>query len=132
MRHYVATPRELTRWLDSAHAKVDSGKPLTVDDIRALAATPARTGRTLDSRRTWWLEEAERVIREQSRDVLPSDATLVSAWQSRYDHRADQIESLMDAHADAVQCAAHITGPSVVKPTKARKSAADRALDAAA
>ena len=129
-RHYAATPRELTRWLDAAHAKVESGKPLTVDDLRALVSTPERAGRTLDSRRTWWLEEAERMMKEQARDKMPSDAADLASWQARQDDRADQLESLLDAHADALQCAAHVVASITPKPVRPRKSAATLALDA--
>lgn len=128
-----ASPRELTRWLDAAHAALETAPRLSLDHVRALLATPERAGRDGSHRRTWWTEEYERVMKAQLRDGFPTtgQAVDVKTWQARQDARTDQLESLADAHADALR-AASLAVPRAMAATAAtpRRTAADVALDA--
>ncbi len=127
-----ATAREYARWLESANNRVDSGAPLSVDDLRALVAQPDQPGR-LAARTTWWLEEMHRVTREQVQDKRPTDgvASTFDAWQQRQDMRAEQVESLADAHAEALMVAAAVVDEEerarLLALRKARPSRAEQA-----
>ena len=127
----MTTPRDLVRWLDDAHDALDSGRPLTVDHVTALASQPdtLRAG----TRSTWWSEELARVMKQKVQDPYPgSHATNdeVRAWALRQDHYDMQIDSLTDAHADAIARAGRATAQAPAKRATqaAKRTAADYAL----
>ena len=139
MTHRPPTPKDVTRWLDDAQHALDHAPSLTVDQLRALAATPDTTGRHDTDRRTWWSEEAARISVKAAREKRPDDPDAIAYWTERQAHYAAQIEALHDAHADALaSTTAHALGPSrasseQLHPKKPkRRTAADLSLDSAA
>lgn len=120
---------DLTRWLDAGQHALDHAQALTVDQLRALVATPDTPGRDGTHRRTWWIEEAERVMKTRVRDGFPLTGVEadVHAWQDRQDHYTNEIESLMDAHAECLGRASAVPTVSRTKKPK-RLTAADDAL----
>lgn len=132
----VCSPRDLTQWLEAGHHALDSGHRLRVDHLRALAATPDTPGRDGTHRRTWYLEEAERLQREQMRHRWPADGSARERWwwQLMQDDRSDQIQSLLDQHADAMLAASARAGARPARPratptrSPKRRTAADDAL----
>jgi hypothetical protein len=128
----VTTPAELARWFDDAHHALDTGQPLTIDHIMALAATPDGPAKVGQERTTWWSEELARVAQQKCRDAFPAHGSNddVTAWLRRQEHYEMQLESLADAHAEAVgRARGHAPAQ---KPTTrpVKRSAGELSLDA--
>lgn len=146
----LATAAELAAWFDDAQEAIDTmDGQLAATWLRALAAQPERP--FAGHRRTWYLEEAERVQKERMRDGFPQSDADAEAWRDRQDRREARVMDLMDRHTEAlVEAAAYVrrTGVwaprssqpalSVVRTPKsarpavkpARRTAAERALAA--
>lgn len=127
----MTTPADLARWFDDAHDALDTGRPLTVDHILALAATPDGPAKAGSTRATWWSEELARVAAQKCRDAFPAHGSNsdVENWLRRQEHYEMQLESLADAHAEAVARANPKAGTPKPKAPKApRQSAADVTL----
>lgn len=136
----LATREELMQWFDDANEAVDllDGQ-MAVTWIKALAAQPERP--FAGHRRTWYLEEAERLQKERLRDGFPQSDAEAEAWRDRQDRREAAILDLMDRHTEAlVEAACYVrrTGawatskpPRLVTPQKPKRrkpSSADIAL----
>lgn len=129
----MTTPKDLARWFDDAHHALDTGQPLTIDHIMALAATPDGPVKVGQERTTWWSEELARVAQQKCRDAFPAHGSNddVTAWLRRQEHYEMQLESLADAHAEAVGRARGATvaqKPPLTRPV--RRSAGELSLDA--
>lgn len=109
-RRQAVTPHDLAQWFADARRSLDSGRPLTVDHLMALASAPER-GRRVPT--TWWLEELCRVAKRKIQDAYPgahASTSEVRAWLDRQDDFDDQISGLADAHAEARARAAEAAG----------------------
>lgn len=127
----MTTPADLARWFDDAHHALDTGQPLTIDHIMALAATPDGPAKAGSTRATWWSEELARVAAQKCRDAFPAHGsnTDVENWLRRQEHYEMQMESLADAHAEAIGCANPKAQPPKPKaPKPPRQSATDVTL----
>lgn len=125
----MTTPAELARWFDDAHHAVDTAPRLTVDQLRALVATPEQSRHDGTGRSTWWSEELARVATRKARDHFPAGGTDadVIAWKERQDRYSDTLEDLADAHAECLASARASPSP-LRKPKPKRRTAADDAL----
>ena len=142
----LATTAELMAWFEDAQDAVDlMPGELASTWLRALCAQPERP--FAGHRRTWYLEEAERLQKERLRDGFPQTDAEAEAWRERQDRREAQIMDLMDRHTEAlVEAAAYVrrTGvwatdrkatrvkPATKKARSKRVTAADLALGDAA
>lgn len=125
----TTTPRDLTQWIENAQYALDHVKGVTVDQLRALAATPDQARHDGTGRSTWWSEELARVATRKARDRFPNNGTDadVNAWKERQDRYTDMMEDLADAHAEClVSAGAAHSLPARTK--KRRRTAADDAL----
>ena len=137
----LATTEELMLWFEDAQDALDllDGQ-LATTWLRALAAQPDRP--FAGHRRTWYIEEAERLQKERVRDGFPQSDAEAEAWRERQDRREAQIMDLMDRHTEALVEAAQYarregiwsangtpTPRKAPKPARAKRlSAVDLAL----
>ena len=121
----------LPTWFDHAQAALSHDPILTVNTIWALISQPDDGGAPPDGV-TWWLEEARRVMLERARDRLPIGQGIpaLRAWQARGERFDRRVESLVVAHAEAMQHAMNQPAEPVRPATPARRSATERALQA--
>lgn len=125
-----ANAAALTRWFTAANDALDSGAPLTVEHLKALAAMPDHPTPDKSARRTWWLEEYERVTQQKMRDRFPDAPHEIAAWRDRQAMYDDRLEGLASDHADALNAAAvRPKKPRTPKPK--RLTAAQLSLQAA-
>jgi hypothetical protein len=137
-----ATAAELLAWFEDAQYALETlDGALSVTWLKALLAQPARL--MPGQRRTWYLEEAERVQRQMMRDVMPMQGEITD-WRERQDRRESLVLTYLDQHAEACAEAAYyarlgtrsarpastrpVAPRSAAKKTKTRLSAADMAL----
>lgn len=121
----------LPTWFDQAHHALSHDPILTVNTVWALVSQPDDGGAPPDGV-TWWLEEARRVMLERARDRLPIGQGIpaLRSWQARVDRLDRRVESLLAAHADAMQHAIGQPAEPVRPVTPAARSATERALQA--
>ncbi len=105
----TTTPaRAVLIWLEDAHTALDLGHALSDSMARALVATPDHPP-AADALhpRTWYLEEYERVMRQQLRDPVPmaGPIALVDEWRDRQVQRSDRLAQLLDWHAECIALA---------------------------
>jgi hypothetical protein len=140
----TTTRRSVAAWIDDAHYALTEwaegrAPSLSVDTLRALAATPHRPIRSPSDRHTYWTEAYTSMMKEQLRDGVPIDggADTVDAWRARQDARQSAMDDLLEAHAECLLAAA----PLVVdagrgegadtprrRPKKRRRTSADAYL----
>lgn len=105
---HVSDARAVLLWMEDAHFALDLGHACSDSMVRALVATPdlPPTG-AHDTPRTWYLEEYERVMRQQLRDPVPMAGTLddVERWRDRQGRRSDRLADLLDQHAECIALA---------------------------
>lgn len=123
----LATADELLAWIDEAHDAVEMlDGPLATTWLRALCAQPERV--VPGERRTWYLEEAERLQKERVRDGFPQTEADAEAWRDRQDRREARILGLLDQHTAALSEAAdYVRRTGVWAPRGATKPTPKRA-----
>ncbi len=145
----TTTPaRAVLLWLEDAHFALDLGHALSDSMARALVATPDHPP-AADALhpRTWYLEEYERLMRQQMRDPVPMSGpvVLVDEWRERQARRSDRLAQLLDWHAECIALALAFvareeaatargvwrgTRPGTTKTKRPGRRATDLALDA--
>lgn len=144
----VSATEAMQMWMDDAHYALDLGHGFTDSMVRALVATPEHPpAGAHDTPRTWYLEEYERVMRQQMRDPVPMSGPieLVDEWRQRQAQRSDRLAQLVDLHSESIALAHAFVARTdaasargvlrVQRPEKAKgrrpgRRAADLALDA--
>lgn len=107
-------------WIEDAQDALEllDGE-LAVTWLRALVAQPERP--FAGERRTWYLEEVERLQREAVRDPLPMTGD-VDDWRARQERRETRILQLLDLHTEAlVEAAAYVRRTGVWAPADGKK-----------